>query len=210
MLTTVHAESARADAKEEGLLAAAKEAFLAQGYAATSMDQVAQRARASKTTLYSRFPSKEALFAACIAHECAKSGLSFDPAALADLPIEQALTRIGAMLVDLIWSPVALRMDQIVAGEAARFPEVAEIFYRSGPEKVMAAVAAFFADAAAKGRLAIAPDQAEFVGCQFIAAFKGGLYCELLMGTRHTVTAEERAAYVAQAVELFLKGALPR
>ena len=63
-------ETQQPDAKEEKILAAARDLFLELGYAATSMDLVAQRAKASKTTLYTRFPSKETLFAETISTEC--------------------------------------------------------------------------------------------------------------------------------------------
>jgi len=201
------ATARREDPKEEIILDAAKTAFMEHGYAATSMDLVAQTAHVSKTTLYARFPSKESLFAAAIAAECERRGLSFSPAHFADLSIEDALRRIGTMLVDLLWSPEALRMEQIVTGEASRFPEVAEIFFRSGPSHVMETITAYFVDAVAKGKLGIPAEEAEFAATQFITSFKGKLYCELLMGVRGTVTPEDRESFVARAVDLFLTGA---
>src|ERR1700722_8250715 len=91
--------------KEQQILAAAKELFLERGYATTSMDMVAQRARASKTTLYTRFPSKEALFAATITAECEARGMVFRPSDFDHLPIAEALHQIGRRFVDLICSP---------------------------------------------------------------------------------------------------------
>jgi TetR/AcrR family transcriptional repressor of mexJK operon len=196
----------RDDPKEEIILAAAKAAFLELGYAATSMDHVAQRAKASKTTLYTRFPSKEALFGACISAECHRRGLDFAPENFLDLPIEQALTRIGTLLTDLLWSYEALRVEQVVTGEANRFPEVAEIFFKAGPERVMEAVGAFFAMSAASGRLAIKPEDAGFHAGQFITAMKGKPYCELIMGLRTDVPPDERADYIEKVVALFLDG----
>src|SRR5687768_754702 len=81
----------RQDPKAERILEAAKEAFMELGFAATSMDMVAQRARASKTTLYTRFPSKEALFAATISAECERRGMQFRPETFDGVPVEEAL-----------------------------------------------------------------------------------------------------------------------
>lgn len=206
MASETEKTTVREDPKEETLLAAAKSAFLELGYAATSMDLVAQRAKASKTTLYTRFPSKEALFGACIEAECTRRGLHFRPEHFTDMPIEQALTQIGAMLVDLLWSQEALRIEQVVTGEANRFPEVAEIFFREGPERVIEAVTGFFTDAAEKGRMAITIEDAPFAASQFITAFKGMPYCEMMMGVRQDVPPEEREAYVAKVVRLFMDG----
>ena len=47
----VKPDQAKPDAKEAQVLAAAREVFLELGYEATSMDLVARRAHASKTTL---------------------------------------------------------------------------------------------------------------------------------------------------------------
>ncbi|MEM8952903.1 MAG: helix-turn-helix domain-containing protein [Verrucomicrobiota bacterium] len=49
----------------ERLLEAAYELFFEQGYAATSVDQIIERAGLTKPTVYSHFPSKEAL---CVAY----------------------------------------------------------------------------------------------------------------------------------------------
>jgi TetR/AcrR family transcriptional repressor of mexJK operon len=194
------------DPKEEQILAAAREAFFEFGYAGTSMDLVAQRARASKTTLYARFPSKEALFAAVIHAECERQGMRFDTDALAALPVDEALTRIGRAFVRLIWSPAAVCMERIISGEAARFPEVAAIFYREGPERVTQAVGAYFAAAAANG-LVVCDDPA-FAAGQFLMAMKGSTHCELVMGVGEPPSDVD--AFVARTVRLLLDGLRPR
>ena len=121
------------DPKEQQILAAARQEFPERGYyARTSMDNVARRACTSKTTLYTRFSSKEALFAATIAAECRSSGVAFAAEELDGLSVEAALRRIGTRFVILLSSPEAVRIEQVVAGETARFPEVAENFVREG------------------------------------------------------------------------------
>jgi TetR/AcrR family transcriptional repressor of mexJK operon len=198
----------REDLKEEGILSAAKSAFMELGYAETSMDLVAQRAHASKTTVYRRFPSKEALFSACIASECEARGMSFSIPALAVLPPDQALRDIGLRLLDLLWSPEAIRMEQIVTGEAARFPEVASLFFQAGPERVCAAISGYFEWAAANGKLSVANPR--FAAEQFVASLKSLRYCETVFGHCGTPTEAERDAFVKDAVALFLDGARPK
>ena len=48
------------------ILDAATDLFLAEGYGATSIEAIAQRARISKRTFYHRFPDKAALFGAVV------------------------------------------------------------------------------------------------------------------------------------------------
>src|ERR1700759_4367754 len=58
--------SAEASAIDGELVGIALHEFQSNGYGATSMNAIARRARVSKTTLYSRFPSKESLFRAAM------------------------------------------------------------------------------------------------------------------------------------------------
>ena len=56
----------RKEARPGELLAAALELFVEKGFAATRVEEVAQRAGVSKGTVYAYFPSKEKLFATMV------------------------------------------------------------------------------------------------------------------------------------------------
>jgi TetR/AcrR family transcriptional regulator, mexJK operon transcriptional repressor len=195
----------RDDRKEEQILAAAKEAFLEHGFAGTSMDLVAQRAQASKTTLYARFPSKEALFKATISAECARHGMNFNAEAFDALSLKDALCRIGRGFVDLCWSPEAVRVHQIVTGEAPRFPEIARLFQEAGPEEACRAMTRYFERAAARGE--IVGEDPRFLAEQFFTMLKGHTHFELTLGVGTPPPLHERDALVQRAVRLFLNGA---
>src|ERR1700761_5951052 len=53
-------------ARAERLLDVATEVFLEKGFKGASVSEIARRAGASKQTLYARYPSKAALFAALV------------------------------------------------------------------------------------------------------------------------------------------------
>ncbi|HYH17772.1 MAG TPA: TetR/AcrR family transcriptional regulator [Azospirillum sp.] len=195
------------DPKTEQILAASRETFLELGYAGTSMDLIAQRARVSKTTLYTRFPSKDDLYVATISAECERRGLRFAPDAFDDLPLEEALRQMGRRFVNLLWSPAAIRMHQAVTGEATRVPEAARLFFQAGPEQAIANFVAFFERAAERGT--IRADDPPFVAKQFLAVLQGGPYCALSLGVCEPPTEEERAAFVDKAVDLFVRGIRP-
>ena len=61
------AKPQEASAREEEILRAAFDVFTEKGFHGATMLDVASRARASKATLYARYPSKEALFEALMA-----------------------------------------------------------------------------------------------------------------------------------------------
>ncbi len=196
------------DEKEQKLLEAARGLFLEHGYAGTSMDQVAHRASASKTTLYTRFPSKDALFQAVIKAEADAFGVTFAVDEFAGVNIDAALREIGRRFVDLVTSPQAIRLEQVLMAEGGQFPEAVQSFYEAGPLATITAVTAFIAAAMARGDLAPAEprDAAEL----FLALLKGcsdefAMVCRL-----PPKTADERAAYRDRAVALFLDGARRR
>jgi AcrR family transcriptional regulator len=57
-------------ARRKQLLAAAQEVFVAQGYHAAAMDDIAERAGVSKPVLYQHFPSKLELYLALLDRHC--------------------------------------------------------------------------------------------------------------------------------------------
>src|SRR5690606_12379917 len=57
-------------ARRRQLLAAAQEVFVAQGYHAAAMDDIAERAGVSKPDLYQHFPSKLELYLALLDQHC--------------------------------------------------------------------------------------------------------------------------------------------
>jgi AcrR family transcriptional regulator len=68
-------------ARRSQLLGAAREVFVAQGYHAAAMDEIAERAGVSKPVLYQHFPGKHELYVALIDQhaaevvECVRAGL---------------------------------------------------------------------------------------------------------------------------------------
>jgi len=195
------------DAKAEQIVAAAREVFLELGYAATSMDQVAQQARVSKTTLYTRFPSKEELYTAVISAECERRGLRFAPEMFDGMPLREVLIQVGRRFTDLLWSDAAIRVHQAVVGEATRMPLAAQLYFQAGPEQGIANFVALFTRLNDRG--VIATDDPAFVARQFLGAMQGGAYCQLVLGLCPTPTEEERHAFVDKAVDLFLRGVSP-
>ena len=83
------------NAKRRQIMEGAREVFLAQGFDAASMGEIARKAGVSKGTLYVYFDSKEQLFEVIVHEACeaqAKAVFSLDPA---DHDVEAVLTRLG-------------------------------------------------------------------------------------------------------------------
>lgn len=203
----VEKEGSAPDAKALQIMDVARDSFLELGYAGTSMDLVASRARVSKTTLYSRFPSKEDLFVATIANECEMRGLHFKPADFTGLSVEETLVTMGQRITDVIWSEQALRLYQSVMGERQRFPEVASLFFQVGPARTLQAVVAVFEDLSDKGSILI--DDPLFAAQQFFGMLHGGDHCAIELGQLPPPDDQQREQFCRRAVRMFVNGIRP-
>ena len=153
--------------KAESILAAAKRAFLANGFGAVSMDTIARDAGVSKATVYAHFAGKEELFGAVIGRECERR---FDDLSVSELDprtVRISLTTLGRRFLDFILSPDEIALHRIILGEVTRFPALGEVFWRAGPERNLAQIQAFMRTAAASGSLALTDTRVaaeQFVG----------------------------------------------
>jgi TetR/AcrR family transcriptional repressor of mexJK operon len=194
------------DLKTRRLIDVARLLFVAKGYAATSMDEVASVARMSKTTLYTRYPSKAELFAAVIAAHGDSSGMDFDPAELAGLPVAEALGTIAERFVEFTCQPEAVRLQLVYESEGSQLPEVVAAFERSGPEHDISVVEQYLAAKVRLGELAL--EDPRFAAGYFLNAVKGtpsGTSLSPYAG----LTPGQRRTHIRRIVALFLDGAQP-
>src|SRR5687768_17091811 len=118
------APQGRSASKRHAILAAAIDAFVSDGFAATSMDDVARAASVSKPTIYHHFGDKEGLFRAAI-----RSALADTDARTHDLVA--ALPRTEDLRGDLrrfarqhladLMDPRLIQMRRRIIAEADRF-----------------------------------------------------------------------------------------
>lgn len=109
---------------------AARRVFVASGYFAANMDEVAKAAAMSKKTLYRLFPTKADLFRASVADRIDDFILALDEENLAKLSAEAALVRLLTEYGRLTLSPDTANLQKLVLAESDRFPELAADFYR--------------------------------------------------------------------------------
>ncbi len=92
--------------KHEIILAAAKQLFGQYGYRRTSIDDIAQKARIAKGTVYLYFKSKEDIFRALCQQLLDTVLTATEEACRTSLPIEQRLRRIVAAKFDYLFALV--------------------------------------------------------------------------------------------------------
>lgn len=138
------------------VLEAAATLFTRDGYAATTMDDVAATAQVSKRTLYNNFVGKEALFREVTLGLTGRAQ-EFTAEAAAELSapedLEAALLALARRLATAAVDPKVVRLRRLLISEARRFPELAAEYYELAPGKVIANLATALESLAAQGRL---------------------------------------------------------
>lgn len=128
--STVRAKHARRkEARPGELLAAALELFVEKGFAATRVDDVAQRAGVSKGTLFLYFPSKEDLFKAVVRENLSGHFAQWNEELLRyEGSSEELLRYCLHTWWERIGSTKASGIPKLVMSEAGNFPELATFF----------------------------------------------------------------------------------
>jgi TetR/AcrR family transcriptional repressor of mexJK operon len=195
------------DERRDAILDVARQCFLAEGYAATSMSAIAARLGGSKGTLYNYFRSKEELFAAMMERQCGElSEVLFDVSNVGDAPQER-LIHYARNFLELLLSPMPMAIHRLVVAESERFPELGRAFYESGPRLVMRRIAAYLAELMDKGALRRADPLV--AAQQFKDLAISGVYQPRLWGVIGELTPQEMDVQVDRAVDTFMRAYAP-
>ncbi len=192
--------------KRAAILDGARSVFTAQGFGGASMDAIAEAAGVSKMTLYRYFASKEALFASLIGELCEEivaPGPDLDPAGLAPA---DALAAFARRLLRTVYAPETLALHRLVLAEVGRFPELGRLFYESGPERNISALADYLAAHANDPSLRIGSGGPRAAAEQFFELVRGYAHLRLLLGIEPPPGPDAIEARVRQAVERFMRG----
>jgi AcrR family transcriptional regulator len=188
----------------ERILDVATELFLAEGYGATSIEAVAQRARISKRTFYHRFPDKAALFGAVVHRIIDGLRPPADTPLYEGGSLEEVLRRLARLILRAVLSPMALALNRLMVAEAQRFPELAAIVAREGGRaEVVGHIALMLELEARAGTLAIG--RPEFAAEQFLQLVVS-LPQRRALGLGVPMTKTEFDAWADDCVNLFLNG----
>lgn len=141
------AKRGRPVSKRHEIVRAAVKVFLENGYAATSMNRVADEAGVIKATIYSHFKDKEQLFTA-IFQEVVLNKVEVDFEKLephvVTLPIDQFIETLYTRFKVLENDPEYATLLRLLIGESGRFPELPEIYTKLIVNKGMLLAKTYF------------------------------------------------------------------
>ncbi|MGH6890050.1 MAG: TetR/AcrR family transcriptional regulator [Rhizomicrobium sp.] len=200
----VRARPAR-DEKRDAIIRTALAAFLAEGYAETSMSSLAAKIGGSKATLYNYFKSKEELFVAVVARKCEQIRHLLSEAEIqSGGDLRATLTNFGEHFVELLLNDDSIGTFRLATAEAARFPEIGRAIYNSGVRQNQQRMVEFLEHAKEAGRLRSDVD-VQCAAEQFSDLCLSGLHRQRLWHVTPCPSRDEIRANVARAVDTFMR-----
>lgn len=180
--------------------------FASQGFAATSMEQVAAACGAGKDTIYRRYPSKTALFKALMDGLQSQVLGELDEIMSASGTSSERLRRFARTLLSINLRPQMIALNRVALGEAVAFGGVQPTPPAQDP--IMIRFAAVVEQAQADG--AVAEGNPLFLAEQLLYATSIKPLISTMLGENRFSDLAEEEHYFDQALQLFLKGAAPR
>ncbi|TAJ70095.1 MAG: TetR/AcrR family transcriptional regulator [Phenylobacterium sp.] len=204
---SVAATITKREDRREIILDVARECFLAEGFAATSMSTIAARLGGSKGTLYNYFKSKEELFAAMMQRLCGELQATLFDIGPDGGDAEARLTHFARSFLGHLMSPEAMGIQRLIVSESERFPELGRIFYDSGPRIVLGRIGAYLQELMDAGRLR--RTDPVIAAQHFKDLAISGIYWPRMWGVASHPTPDEVDNQVARAVDTFLRAYKP-
>ena len=202
MISEAPASASAETDKRRQILKGAQAVFLAQGFDAASMGEIARTAGVSKGTLYVYFDSKEALFQAIAEEQCHAQAERVFALEHSDHDVEGVLTRLGMEFVRFLCQPERVAPVRTIISISERMPEIGRRFYETGPITGMSRVAAYLEAQIAAGVLEI--EDTEIAAAQFLESCLATLLKPILFGFGTAPTEERIARVVRIAVRMFM------
>jgi AcrR family transcriptional regulator len=189
--------------KRRQIVQGAREIFLAKGFDAASMSDIARTAGVSKGTLYVYFENKEQLFEAIVHEEClvhAESAFNLDHG---NHDVDAVLTRLGIAYLEFLCTAEKASALRTVAAIAERMPEIGRVFYETGPAVGIAKLADYLKAQNEAGVLAV--DDCRVAAAQFLDACKSTLFMPVLFNFSEAPQADAIRHVVGIAVRTFMR-----
>ena len=143
----------RSAQRREAIIAAGLEEFIARGFAATRLDDVAKRAGVAKGTIYLHFKDKEALFEELIRTAIVPlvTRLGAPPAGGS---VRDMLESFARAFIQEVATTKRGDIVRLIVAEGPRFPAVADFYYREVVSRGLSGMRALIELGIARGEIA--------------------------------------------------------
>lgn len=193
----------RGMARRQAMLNAARELFLEKGFECTSLSDIVERSKGSRSTLYDHFGGKDGLLRAMVEDISLTVwellGDETGPCTFC----EAGLIELGGRFVRAALTPENIAVYRILVAEGNRVPEIAELFFDTGPRRLESRLAERFRAALPAHAEA---GSAEAIAQIYLGAMLGDLHVRQVLGLVPHWSEAQIDSHVRIAVKIFLDG----
>jgi AcrR family transcriptional regulator len=132
--------AARAAERRAAIVEAAIEEFIAQGFAATRLDDIARRAGVAKGTIYLHFKDKESMFEELVRTAIVPLVNRMTAPPVITSSVRDATEAMAKMFIHEVASTRRGDIVRLVIAEGSRFPAIADFYYREVVSRGLAAL----------------------------------------------------------------------
>jgi AcrR family transcriptional regulator len=143
----------RAAERRAAIVEAALDEFIARGFTATRLDDVAKRAGVAKGTIYLHFKDKESMFEELISTAIVPLIGRLVPPPSMNGSVREALEGFAKAFIQEVATTRRGDIVRLVVAEGPRFPAIADFYYREVISRGLAAMRALIELAIARGEI---------------------------------------------------------
>jgi len=143
----------RAAERRQAIVEAALQEFVARGFTATRLDDIAKRAGVAKGTIYLHFKDKESMFEELIRTAIVPLvGRIISPPPMG-ASIRDTIEHVALTFIQEIVTTPRADIVRLIIAEGARFPAIADFYYREVISRGLAGMRALIELAVARGEI---------------------------------------------------------
>jgi AcrR family transcriptional regulator len=145
--------AARAAERRAAIIEAAMDEFIARGYAATRLEDVAKRAGVAKGTIYLHFKDKESMFEELIRTAIVPLISRITAPAPAGGSVRDMLEGFARTFIQEVATTRRGDIVRLIVAEGPRFPGIADFYYREVVSRGLAGLRALIEAGIARGEI---------------------------------------------------------
>jgi AcrR family transcriptional regulator len=145
--------SERAAERRVAIIEAALDEFVARGFAATRLEDIAKRAGVAKGTIYLHFKDKESMFEELIRTALVPLIGRIAAPPVAGGSVRDVLEAFAQMFIRDVASTRRGEIIRLIVSEGPRFPAIADFYYREVVSRGLAGMRALIELAVARGEI---------------------------------------------------------
>ena len=190
--------------RRQQIIEAALKVFSTKGFHKATNKDIAQAAGGiSPGLIYWYFKDKEDLFLSIIRERAAIFQLADHPERLMELPPREGLALIGRTYLSIFKVPGNVAVLRMLVGEAIRFPQIAEMFYKQAARRFLGLLSQYLQHQVDLGRLR--PHDTMIAARSFLGMFVVNVVArEIMRDPLAIATPDEQL--IATVLDIFLGG----